>query len=305
MTADQASPSPLAARLAAPEHRAPADALAAEWFMGHVRLTIAGPVADAPSARLAGRVRGALGAVLRQSASPEALAGRPCPWDPPCALDALYAVQGRVTPALEIPKPYVLALRREGGLLQVDLGLVGFASDWLAEVAAALVVAWRDHLPAARGSTLVGRRVWGTESVAVPRGARRVVLAFETPLELRFRDGAPASGEAALGSLLASLGNRVSGLARWCDTAIDIDPAAYKAAAAGVAMRVLAQESEAWWRRSSLQARSIPMRGDRPALLLEGDLEPFLPYLAIGEAVHVGSHAALGLGRYRLIVPQE
>lgn len=306
MTADEAgAASPLAARLTAPARQASADALAAGWFMGEVRLTVAGPVADAPAARLAGRIRGALGTVLRQSASAEAVAGRPCPWDPPCALDALYRVQGRLTAGLEIPKPYVVALDREDGLLRVNLGLVGFASDWLEEVAAALVVAWREHLPGARGSSIVGRRIRGVESVPVPYGARRVVLAFESPLELRFRDGPPASADAALGSLLASLGNRVSGLARWQDAAIDADWHALKAAAAGITMRVLAQETDAWWRGSRLQARSIPMRGDRPALLLEGDLAPFLPFLAIGAAVHVGSHAALGLGRYRLIVPRE
>ena len=44
------------------------------------------------------------------------------------------------------------------------------------------------------------------------------------------------------------------------------------------------------------------MQGDRPVLRLEGDLARFFPWLAIGETTHVGSHAALSMGRYRLLV---
>ena len=48
--------------------------------------------------------------------------------------------------------------------------------------------------------------------------------------------------------------------------------------------------------------RRIPRQGDRPVLRLDGDLAHFLPWLAIGETTHVGSHAALGMGGYRLLV---
>lgn len=271
--------------------------------MGQVRLTVAGFTADVPLARLAGRVRGALGAVLRLAASPEAVAGTACPWQPPCALDVLYRSQGNITPGLEIPKPYVLALSREAEFLHVDLGLVGFASEWMEDAAAALTLAWRHHLPDARGSQIVDRRLGSTETVAVPRGVHRAVLAFETPVELRFREGPPSDAGAAVGSLLASLGNRVSGLARWQDATVDADWPRLKEAARGIAAHVVSNDREHWDRHSNRQRRWIPMQGERPTLVLEGDLEPFLPWLAIGAAVHVGSHAALGMGRYRLLLP--
>ncbi len=35
-------------------------------------------------------------------------------------------------------------------------------------------------------------------------------------------------------------------------------------------------------------------------ITFEGDLTPFLPYIRIGEAVHVGKATSFGLGRYRI-----
>ena len=294
-------PPSVTARLARPLRQLTVEALAGEWFMGHARLTIEGAPAR-PTSQLAGRVRGALGAVLQASASAEALAGRPCPWRPPSALDLLFRSQGRITPALEIPKPVVLALRREDRLLHVELGLVGFASECLEEVAAALVHAWRHRIPEVRGSRIVDRVIGSTEGVAVPAGAQAVLMVFESPLELRWRDGGPASAAAALWGLLASLGNRVSGLARWQDAEILADWPGLRARAAGLDLACLANDSERWQRRSFRQGRTIPMRGDRPVLRLAGDLQPFLPWLALGAVTHVGSHAALGMGRYRLLI---
>lgn len=43
------------------------------------------------------------------------------------------------------------------------------------------------------------------------------------------------------------------------------------------------------------------MNGLTGLLRLEGDLEPLMPLLHLGQHVHAGSHAALGLGRYDLI----
>ncbi len=33
----------------------------------------------------------------------------------------------------------------------------------------------------------------------------------------------------------------------------------------------------------------------------EGDLAPFMPYLALGEWLHVGGKTSFGLGRYRIM----
>jgi hypothetical protein len=46
------------------------------------------------------------------------------------------------------------------------------------------------------------------------------------------------------------------------------------------------------------------MGGRRLVVLIEGDLAPLMPLLAIGETCHAGSHASLGLGRYTLLAPR-
>jgi CRISPR/Cas system endoribonuclease Cas6 (RAMP superfamily) len=46
------------------------------------------------------------------------------------------------------------------------------------------------------------------------------------------------------------------------------------------------------------------MGGRRQVVLLEGRLGPLMPLLAIGESCHAGSHTSLGLGRYRLHLPE-
>lgn len=291
----------VAGRLARPARRLAIAELAAQWFTGHVRLVVEGLPPGVALGPLAGRVRGALGAVLQETASAEAVAGRSCPWRPPSALDLLFRSQGRLTKAMEMPKPMLVALEPDGRRLTVELGLVGFASECLEETAAALVRAWRQHIPDVAGSRVVDRRIWSSEGVTVPQ-AEAVILEFTSPLEIRFKGNAPASAEAALWSLFSSLGNRVSGLARWQDAEIMADWPALKERARAIEITCLATTSERWQRRSFRQDRRIPMQGDRPVLRLAGALAPFLPWLALGTLTHVGSHAALGLGRYRLLV---
>ena len=291
----------VAGRLLRPARRLGVAALAAEWFVGQVRLVVEGLPPGVALGPLAGRVRGALGAVLAETASAEAVAGRACPWRPPSALDLLFRSQGRLTPALEIPKPMVIALTPVGSGLEVEVGLTGFASECLEEVAAALVLAWRQRIPDVAGSRVVERVIWSSEGVAVPK-AEAVVLEFLSPLEIRFKWGGPVDAAAALWSFLSSLGNRVSGLARWQDALVVADWASLKERAAGVTLTSLASSSERWERRSFRQGRRIPMQGEVPVLRLAGALDPFLPWLALGALTHVGSHAALGMGRYRLLV---
>lgn len=289
-------------RLARPLRRLTIEALAAEWFTGHVRLAVEGVPSGVALGPLAGRVRGALGAALRESASADAVAGRSCPWRPPSALDLLFRSQVRITKAMELPKPMLIALEPDGPRLLVTLGLVGFASECLEETAATLVRAWRQRIPGVAGSRVVDRQIWSSEGVAVPEATDAVIMEFASPLEIRFKRDGPASPQAALWSLLSSLGNRVSGLARWQDAEIAADWSDLKARSGGIELTCLATASESWQRRSFRQDRRIPMQGDRPVLRLAGDLAPFRPWLALGAVTHVGSHAALGMGRYRLLV---
>lgn len=58
-----------------------------------------------------------------------------------------------------------------------------------------------------------------------------------------------------------------------------------------------------WSRYSSRQQREMPLGGVLGTWTLSGELEPLLPWLHIGQWLHVGKNATLGLGAYRLDAP--
>lgn len=55
-----------------------------------------------------------------------------------------------------------------------------------------------------------------------------------------------------------------------------------------------------WTRYSSRQQREMPLGGALGTWTLAGDLAPLLPWLHLGQWLHVGKNATLGLGAYRL-----
>ena len=248
------------------------------------------------------RVRGAWGEALKVAASPEAIAGLACPWAPPSALDPFFRPQGFVTPGLEIPKPYTIRCAADGPDLVVELRVFGIAIDWLEAAGEALVRALREGVrgPDGRGLTITDRQNSIYEAVAVPPPAAMFGLRFETPLDLR-RERADTP---VLPSLVASLCNRISGLARWQDAAVEDGWAqAMKAACAGVETLERLAPVEAGKRSSSRQGRSdIPVNGMTGDLILAGDLASLLPLLAIGQTTHAGSHAAIGQGAYTFLL---
>ena len=54
-------------------------------------------------------------------------------------------------------------------------------------------------------------------------------------------------------------------------------------------------------RKSGRTKRTIPMDGFIGKVRFEGELEPFLPFILLGEHLHIGHHTAFGYGQYRLI----
>lgn len=285
--------------------------LPGQWFHSVVVVRCRGARSLAGDPKFAGTLRGAWGEQLKATASAEAIAGEPCPWRPPCALDVLFRTQGRITPALEIPKPYALALLADGADLVVRLTVFGFATEWTEAAADALVRAVRGLTPGGQRLAVHDRWYWSEDGIVIEPVPPALVLAFATPLQIRPRDAAraPAGGGGDdagfdLPMLVASLGNRISGLARWQDAALDADFRGLKDQAAAVAVRLLDHAPDRWLRFSRRQGQWIPMAGRRLVALIEGDLAPLMPLLAIGESCHAGSHASLGLGRYTLLVPR-
>ena len=63
-----------------------------------------------------------------------------------------------------------------------------------------------------------------------------------------------------------------------------------------------------WLRRDRYSHRkeaSVPMGGFLGKIRFEGDLTPFLPFIYLGEYLHIGHHTAFGFGQYRIEREQE
>jgi len=301
------APLPLANRLLTPLETIPLSELPSRWFHQHIHVTVAGAAAVADDLALTGRIRGAWGQELMRSASPEALADQPCPWDPPCALDALFREQGRLTSRLALPRPYVISARRAEGrdALIIRLSLFGFATDWSDGAAEALTAALRygDPLRLGRPGTAVQlpplhRTIRTLDACLVPADPGLVTLDFRTPVAFRSAGGAQRPNAR---TLIASLGNRVSGLARWLDCAPEADWRGLAEHAETVSCEADTMVPAVWHRRSRRQdGRLIPVTGWYGSLTLQGQLEPLLPLLVLGQTCHAGSHSAHGLGCYDL-----
>jgi hypothetical protein len=252
---------------------------------------------------LAGKVRGAWGDVLKDSASPRALAGEPCPWRPPCGLDVFFRAQGRLAGGLEIPKPFVIRVTYvpDKKLVVIELALFGLAGEYAPAAVQSLAAALQHRLRWARGQR-AGCRVEmltlrQAGAVSPLEGEYKACLRFITPLSQR-------SGRESIvnpASLVTGLGGRLSGLARWHGVELAADFAAIKGIAQGLQWEAQERDAPRWFRQSQRQgARGIPMSGFLGDIRLRGDLLALAPLLALGQRCHAGGRTSLGMGRYRL-----
>ena len=69
--------------------------------------------------------------------------------------------------------------------------------------------------------------------------------------------------------------------------------------------RAITHESRFHWLKSNRYSyraeSSIPMDGFIGKVRYSGELEPFLPFIYLGEYLHIGHHTAFGFGQYRII----
>ena len=87
-----------------------------------------------------------------------------------------------------------------------------------------------------------------------------------------------------------------------CGEDLDVDAHGLIAAAGAVTH----QPNFRWHRadRYSYRAeKSVPMDGFTGPIRFSGELEPFLPFIYLGEYLHIGHHTAFGHGQYRLTFP--
>ena len=89
-----------------------------------------------------------------------------------------------------------------------------------------------------------------------------------------------------------------------CGEDLDVDARALIAAAGAVT-----HHPNFRWHRADRYSyrteKSIPMDGFTGPIRFSGELEPFLPFIFLGEYLHIGHHTVFGHGQYRLTVPSR
>lgn len=253
--------------------------------------------------RLLSKVRGALGDALMTGASEQAIAGKPCPWTPPCALDVLFREQARVG-RHGIPKPFVLSAMRARNDLVVRLTLFGFACEWTHVVAERLSealrhkVRWGDvakglFLPKPTIGALDVRTIEGLALQPAPGGVR---LEFATPFDA---DGEDARDTPS--TVIARLARRIDGLARWQDASIVPSLGELAPVWTGLEYQTEFRQAGPVSRGSRRQDRWISNATLTGSVEITGDLLPVWPLIRIGETCHAGRGAVIGLGRYGVV----
>jgi CRISPR-associated endoribonuclease Cas6 len=129
----------------------------------------------------------------------------------------------------------------------------------------------------------------------------RVTLEFLTPTRLKHKGRQVFEGPPFQALIKALLG-RTSSLSYFhCGQRLETDFRGLIDQAASVKMVAAESHWEDWSRVSGRQKERINMGGLVGRVTYEGELEPFLPLLALGELIHVGKGTVFGNGQYRIV----
>lgn len=133
-----------------------------------------------------------------------------------------------------------------------------------------------------------------------PMDSGAIALRFDAPLRLQ-SNGRPAKGdELTARRLLNALVRRVALVSEFHGQG----PLAVDFKALSTLADTLESERDMTWRDwsrwSNRQDRGMSLGGLVGRWVLRGELEPFMPFLHLGQWLHVGKETTFGLGAYRL-----
>ena len=135
---------------------------------------------------------------------------------------------------------------------------------------------------------------------AAPHSSSEIELAFLTPTSIKVNG--KWTGELTFEYLIRNLLRRIRFLSYFhCGEDLDVDASALIKAADSVTHRRRLR----WLRKDRYSYRaekSVPMGGFIGKVRFMGVLEPFLPFIYLGEYLHIGHHTAFGFGQYRIDV---
>ena len=138
----------------------------------------------------------------------------------------------------------------------------------------------------------------GRCDVPLPNVAHGIELEFLTPTSIKV--AGRWTSDLRFEHLIRDLLRRIRLLSYFhCGEDLDVDaPGLLKAADS------VTHESHLRWfgsnRRSHEAGSSMPVGGFVGSIRFKGNLTPFLPFISLGEYLHIGHHTASGYGQYRL-----
>lgn len=136
-----------------------------------------------------------------------------------------------------------------------------------------------------------------------PSLGNQSTLHFHTPLRLQVRGKPARAGQLTARDLLVTLARRTQLL---CDVHLGAaapqqDFAALSTLAAAITLPCADLRWFDWGRYSQRQQQEMQLGGLLGGVQLQGDLAPFAELLHLGQWLHVGKNATMGLGGYRLV----
>lgn len=281
-------------------------------------------------------LRGAFGGALRRIACMTRERDcKPCPLYRTCPYPAVFETpppeRHAVQKFSQIPNPFVVEppawgerLYAPGDTLAFDLVLIGQALKHLPLIVLAWQRAFERGVGKGDGSARLSRIGLDGETVfeaetgkllehaqTLPPppagegrgGASALTLRFATPLRLQVNGKPLGAGELTPRKLLTTLVKRTALISEFhLGRKLDLDFHALAEAAALIEGEKNLRWRD-WSRYSNRQKQEMALGGVVGDWTLQGDLTPFLPYLHLGQWLHVGKNATFGLGRYHVVQP--
>lgn len=139
-----------------------------------------------------------------------------------------------------------------------------------------------------------------TPAPLIPSATVRIAL--DSPLRVQRREALVGPQDFTFADLFGPLLRRVSMLTYFHgDVPLEVDFRGLMEQARRVPLVWAHLRWQDWTRYSSRQQRTIQMGGLAGELALDGaDLDPFWPYLWLGQWIHVGKGTSMGLGQYTI-----
>lgn len=281
-------------------------------------------------------LRGQFGAALRRAVCMTGLQHCPdCPLLRTCPYPAIFESPAPAQHALQkfshVPNPYVIEPPpfgardiAAGDSLSFNVVLIGRALGHLPLIVYALQRALSDGLGKPRTQATLTAVEWGDGETRVPvwdaersrvlphqpglevpafADCEAVTLHFHTPLRLQHQGQPLPVNQLSPRALVTTLLRRASLLFELHADRSDVvsDPHELAARAEQLQDERCLQWLD-WTRYSSRQHQEMTLGGVVGTWRLRGDLGPLLPWLWLGQWLHVGKSAVMGMGGYRLVL---